>query len=205
MFCSRTLPLAAAPAAATLAFSLAVITLSGCVPSLNRDDPPASMASPSTMPLVSERQRLVLRPEPSAPVRYGRYTLANTAPRVEQLDLLSQVIDLRMPETLNPTVQEAMTYALRRSGYRLCPGTGSGAEDVQRLYAHPLPASQYHLGPITLHNAMRVLAGAAWRVEVDEKARQICFVARDRVSAHGSGGVASGTLTSPAALPPGGE
>lgn len=210
MFFSPTRPLATA---VTLALPLTVIALSGCA-SLTTSSAQTEVVRP-TVSKVSRSPQVqvqVLRPERSPARREGRYTLASTLPRGEQLDLLSQVIDLRLPETMNPTVQEAMRYVLRHSGYRLCPATGTGAGDVQVLYAHPLPAAHYRLGPITVRNALLALAGPAWRVEVDDKARSICFVARDGGSdrlpttvVDGSVEGTTGAVSSPTALPLGGE
>jgi type IV pili sensor histidine kinase/response regulator len=104
-------------------------------------------------------------------VRYDRYTVMSTSPKPDQIDLLAQIIDIRIPESLTPSVQDAMTHALRRSGYQLCPAT----DEVQQLYAHALPASHYQLGPMALRDALQVLAGPPWELEIDELARSICF------------------------------
>ncbi|EOM7448272.1 pilus assembly protein PilL, partial [Escherichia coli] len=53
-------------------------------------------------------------------VRYDRYLLVNTHPDAVQRDPLSQVIDIRIPASLKPTVADAMRYALKQSGYTLC-------------------------------------------------------------------------------------
>lgn len=108
-----------------------------------------------------------LQPE----IRYGRYTLVSTAPTPEQRNLLAQIIDVSIPSNLNPSVQDALQYVLQRSGYSLCPVTPS----VKILFTHPLPAAHYRLGPITLHDALQVLAGPAWQLTVDEVSRSICF------------------------------
>ncbi|WP_273822921.1 PilL N-terminal domain-containing protein [Pseudomonas asplenii] len=166
---SPTRPLAAL---VTLAVPLAAIALTGCV---SPEPPPASTglsdSAGALLPVVSRDRPL--HPELSPPLRMARYTLVNTAPRADQLDLLRQVIDIRIPDHLNPSVQDAMIHVLRRSGYRLCPAP----EGVQVLYAHPLPAAHYRLGPITVSNALLALAGPAWQVEIDERARRICFSA----------------------------
>lgn len=107
-------------------------------------------------------------------IRYDRYTIISTNPKPDQLQLLDQIIDLRILDTLSPSVHQAMTYALRHSGYRLCSSTGS----VGVLFAHPLPASQYRLGPISVRDAMQMLAGPAWEMQVDELERRICFSVR---------------------------
>jgi len=208
MFFSPTRPLATA---ITLALPLTVIALSGCA-SLTTSSAQTAVIRPSVSKISHRSQVQWLQPERSPVQREGRYTLASTLPRAEQLDLLSQVIDIHLPEVLNPTVQEAMRYVLRHSGYRLCPADGARTGDVQVLFSHPLPAAHYRLGPITVRNALLALAGPAWQVEVDERARSICFVARDKGSeqlpttvAVGAAASTAGAISSPAARPLGGE
>ncbi|CAI8946412.1 Type IV pili sensor histidine kinase and response regulator [Pseudomonas brassicacearum] len=104
-------------------------------------------------------------------LRYGRYTLVSTEPTTEQRDLLAQIIDVSIPSNLNPSGQEAMHYVLQRSGYSLCPA----AEPVKILFTRPLPAAHYRLGPISLRNALQVLAGPAWQLTIDEVSRSVCF------------------------------
>ncbi|WP_405121271.1 PilL N-terminal domain-containing protein [Pseudomonas petroselini] len=104
-------------------------------------------------------------------LRYGRYTLVSTEPTAEQRDLLAQIIDVSIPSNLNPSVQEAMHYVLQRSGYSLCPA----AEPVKIMFTRPLPAAHYRLGPISLRNALQVLAGPAWQLTTDEVSRSVCF------------------------------
>ncbi|WP_460155034.1 PFGI-1 class ICE element type IV pilus protein PilL2 [Pseudomonas sp. S1_F04] len=104
-------------------------------------------------------------------LRYGRYTLFSTEPTTEQRDLLAQIIEVSIPSHLNPSVQEAMHYVLQRSGYSLCPA----AEPVKILFTRPLPAAHYRLGPISLRNALQVLAGPAWQLTTDEVSRSVCF------------------------------
>ncbi|MFK4135368.1 hypothetical protein [Pseudomonas luteola] len=87
---------------------------------------------------------------------------------------MSQIVDVTIPDTLSPNVRDAMNYVLKRSGYGLCAGTGN----INILYTRPLPASQYHLGPMTLRNTLQILAGPAWQVQVDEVTRGVCFVQR---------------------------
>ncbi|WP_080635371.1 PilL N-terminal domain-containing protein [Pseudomonas asplenii] len=170
----------------TIALPLTAVTLGGCIAS-GPDAPvspsPPAQAARSAPALSSHDPVRRLQPGLSPALRVGRYTLANTSPRADQLDLLNQVIDIRIPDQVNPTVHDAMNYVLRRSGYQLCAGIGSGTDGVQGLYAHPLPAAHYRLGPISIRNALLALAGPAWQMEVDERARRVCFAAHsdDRV------------------------
>lgn len=113
--------------------------------------------------------------QPAQTIRYGRYTILSARPKADQVQLMEQIIDIRIPDTLAPTVHQAMVYALRHSGYQLCPGAG----DVALLFSHPLPASHYKLGPITVRDALQTLAGPAWELRVDDLARSVCFGIRN--------------------------
>ena len=106
-----------------------------------------------------------------AELRYGRYTLVSTEPSTEQRDLLAQIIDVSIPSSLSPSVQEALQYVLQRSGYSLCPVTAA----VKVLFTRPLPAAHYRLGPIPLRSALQVLASPAWQLTTDEVSRSVCF------------------------------
>lgn len=117
----------------------------------------------------------VIVPEPAFEavpvVRYGRYTLVELVPESEQRDLLLQIVDVSIPDTLHATVGDALTYVLLRSGYRACSGGGASA-----FRSMPLPAAHYRLGPLVLRDALLTLAGSAWDLQVDDGARQVCFV-----------------------------
>lgn len=106
-----------------------------------------------------------------AELRYGRYTMASTEPTTEQRDLLAQIIDVSIPSSLSPSVQDALQYVLQRSGYSLCPDAAA----VKVLFTRPLPAAHYRLGPISLRRALQVLAGPAWQLTNDEVSRSVCF------------------------------
>ncbi|MGE6688961.1 PilL N-terminal domain-containing protein [Stutzerimonas stutzeri] len=103
-------------------------------------------------------------------VRYGRYTLVELAPTAAQQDLLLQVIDVSVPDTLNASVADALRHVLQRSGYQLCNG-----RETDTLGNLPLPAAHYHLGPLQLRDALLTLAGSARALHIDHSARRICF------------------------------
>jgi type IV pili sensor histidine kinase/response regulator len=108
-------------------------------------------------------------------VRYGRYTLVSSAPTADQRDLMAQIVDISIPANMTPNVRQAMVYVLERSGYSLC---SANTGPVSVLYTRPLAAALYKIGPMTLRNALQVLAGPAWQVEVDEVSREVCYVLR---------------------------
>lgn len=139
----------------------------------------ATTAVPPTDPAVEEAQAAPQTPELIPVVRYGRYTLVELSPTAAQRDLLLQIIDVAIPADARATVGDGLRHALRRSGYQLC----ENAHAVIELYLLPLPAAHLHLGPMTLHDALLTLAGPAWDVQVDDRARQICFVPAGEPSA----------------------
>ncbi len=118
----------------------------------------------------AQHSRGVAEESHPAELRYGRYTLVSTEPTTEQRDLLAQIIDVSIPSSLNPSVQDALQYVLLRSGYALCPVTAT----VKVLFTRPLPAAHYRLGPIPLRRALQVLAGPAWQLTTDEVSRSVC-------------------------------
>ena len=71
----------------------------------------------------------------------------------------------------------------RRAGVNSLGVGGTNAHAVIELYSLPLPAAHLYLGPMTLRDALLTLAGPAWDVQVDDRARQICFVPAGEPSA----------------------
>lgn len=133
-------------------------------------------------------------------VRSGRYTLTSTLPSIAQEDLMSQIIEVTIPGTLKPTVGDALKHALSRSGYTL---TASNSI-TNVLYSRPLPAAHYKLGPMKLRDTLQVLAGPAWKVQVDEVTRQVQFTLRPgyQVPTRPSTQIAKATASDAAPLPP---
>lgn len=121
--------------------------------------------SPTSMPVPTDEDAREF-------LRQGRYTLVELRPDAGQRNLLRQIIDLRIPASHATTVGDAMRYVLRRSGYQLCEGDPV----LATLWGLPLPAAHLRLGPLPLSQALQLLAGDAWRLSIDERARQVCFI-----------------------------
>ncbi|MGK8436756.1 PilL N-terminal domain-containing protein [Ectopseudomonas hydrolytica] len=122
--------------------------------------PPTPVAVEATAPA----------PEYIPVTRYGRYTLVELAPTAAQQDLLLQVVDVSIPDTLHASVRDALRHVLQRSGYQLCSGAETAA-----LNSLPLPAAHYHLGPLQLRDALLTIAGPGRTLHVDHAARRVCF------------------------------
>lgn len=161
----------------TLTVVLPLLLLAGCSSSTQKlQQRDAAVPTPS---VVVTRNVQTVAPDEYARmpevVRYDRYLLVSTDPMAAQRDPLSQIIDIRIPSSLHPTVADALRYALKQSGYSLCAtGTANGV-----LYRQPLPAVQYQLGPMRLRSALQVMAGPAWQLEVDDVQRVVCHSLRD--------------------------
>ncbi|WP_435966887.1 hypothetical protein ACR47M_12510 [Stutzerimonas stutzeri] len=132
----------------------------------------ALAAGCTTPPAPSPVPDEVATPSQDVPfTRYGRYNLVELTPTVAQQDLLLQVVDVSIPDTLNANVADALRHVLQRSGYQLCNG-----RETDTLGSLPLPAAHYHLGPLQLRNALLALAGPARTLHVDHSARRVCFI-----------------------------
>ncbi|VXD06577.1 conserved exported hypothetical protein [Enterobacterales bacterium 8AC] len=155
---------------------LASSVLTGCVQS--QKNLPRDPVSPLVGVNLSSNVQSA-RPDvfaaPQEVVRYDRYLLVSTSPSQAQRAPLEQVIDIRIPASLSPTVADAMRYALRQSGFSLCSITSAN----RVLYNQALPAVHYQLGPIRLSEALQILAGPAWQLEVDAVQRVVCHSLRD--------------------------
>jgi type IV pili sensor histidine kinase/response regulator len=98
-------------------------------------------------------------------VQTGRYTAVATGPTEAQRDPLKAVITVELAADVT-TIGEAVKRVLADTGYALTAGVSDETE-VFGLLGRPLPAVQRTLGPITVLDALKTLAGPASRVFVD--------------------------------------
>ena len=103
----------------------------------------------------------------------GRYSVIAAVPTEAQADLLATTLTIRFPVRIQ-TLGEAVRYLLQRSGYRLAKIESIGPDTVN-LFALPLPAVHRSLGPMTLRDALRTLAGPAFNLVQDPVHRLITF------------------------------
>ncbi|EPT9149128.1 TPA: hypothetical protein ACNV0S_002023 [Proteus mirabilis] len=108
-------------------------------------------------------------------MRYDRYLLINISPTLAQSDPIEQIIDVHIPTSQQSPVSDAMRYILQPSGYSLCKTTSSN----QVLYNQKLPVVHHQLGPMRLKQALQILAGVAWQLEIDVVQRIVCHSLRE--------------------------
>lgn len=154
---------------------IGVIVIGGCAPKQKLQQPALSLSSTLNSNVQSAADDVYQRENAPQVVRYDRYLLVSTDPSAAQRAPLEQIIDIRIPASLTPTVADAMRYALKQSGYSLCAVTSSNAV----LYNQSLPAVHYQLGPMRLNTALQVMAGSAWQLEADDVQRIVCHSLRD--------------------------
>lgn len=111
-------------------------------------------------------------------MQVARYSTVDPRPSDSQKSLLNTLIHTRFHQKIT-TVGEALDFLLMRSGYRL-QETSTDKPEIAILYSYPLPEVQRELGPIRLRDALRVLAGQAYQVNIDPLNRLISFEIKPR-------------------------
>ena len=112
-------------------------------------------------------------PEPAQTAQTGRYSYVAVGAQATQVDPLLAIIDVRLPSGIT-TVEEAVNYLLRRSGFNLLP-PDPGDPAVCYLLSQPLPEVHRRLGPISLREALLTLGGKAFLVNVDYVYRKVGY------------------------------
>ncbi|MBE0469815.1 MAG: OmpA family protein [Methyloprofundus sp.] len=112
--------------------------------------------------------------------RIGRYTSIEPGPTPVQLNLLSSEVKMTFPRQIE-TIEQALDLLLRESGYRL-----SGHQDpyIDYLLKQELPMVHRDIGPISLLEAVEVMAGNQWHVSTNPVTRTISFTLRDAYRAY---------------------
>jgi len=106
-------------------------------------------------------------------IQTGRYTTINPIASDQQIKILTVVVTVVFNKNVT-TVGDAVSHLLLRSGYRQA-SLSSSDPMIPTLLNSPLPAIHRQLGPITIENALRVLAGEAWDLVVDPVNRMVSF------------------------------
>jgi conjugative transfer region protein (TIGR03748 family) len=103
----------------------------------------------------------------------GRYLTTSNKPKSSQVDLLSQMVQVRFPQSVQ-TVGDALTYLLKFSGYSLVDYS-SMVSSFRNTLLMPLPLVDRNIGPVSLRSALSVLAGTAFNLAEDPVSRTVNF------------------------------
>ncbi len=103
-------------------------------------------------------------------VHTDRYTLHAVAPRADQAAPMNAIINVSMGKDVL-TVGDAVREILKGSGYRW----SSKRDNDKLLDTLPLPAIVREMGPITLSDALKTVAGESWELRTDHLNRIVWF------------------------------
>ncbi|MDH2436652.1 hypothetical protein QCD60_29495 [Pokkaliibacter sp. MBI-7] len=156
--------------------AIALAVLAGCAQQQPKPTPEPVSVSPYLInPDVYAGQVPGVAPSASpSTVTYGRYTQVSVGPNAAQIDLMAQIVDIQIPTSMSPTLGDAVRYVLAKSGYSLA----APSSVTDPLYTAELPAPLYRIESMTLRDALQVLGGPAWQVQVDELHRMVQYVPR---------------------------
>ena len=100
--------------------------------------------------------------------KFGRYTLVKVGPNTSEIQPLSAIKKLMFPSYIQ-NVYNAMQHILKETGYTL-----NLEEESKALFnSLNLPSVHRELGPISIIDALRTLAGPVWKINVDAKLRKV--------------------------------
>ncbi len=139
---------------------------------------------------------------PSGEVHVGRYstlapvsvssppavTQASSAPvhaKAADQALLDRVVRTRLSPSVD-NLGSAIRALLQGSGYRLAQGAVADPR-LPALLTLPLPEAHQDLGQLSIREALKTLAGPAWRLVVDPVNRLVSFEIKDRYLAKRTG------------------
>ncbi|MGM8229172.1 OmpA family protein, partial [Cellvibrio sp. ARAG 10.3] len=108
-------------------------------------------------------------------IKTDRYTLTRMAPRADQVDPLSAIINISFSPSVT-TIGDALEELLDGTGYRLVHIKGEYGEPVDKiLMAQSLPRTLMQMGPVSLRDALKALGGSAWSLQHNELGREVWF------------------------------
>ena len=106
-------------------------------------------------------------------IQTGRYSAVEPEPTTGQESPLLTITAIKYPRQVN-TVGQAITYTLKRSGYRLAPQHAHDP-NMKVLIKLPLPEVHRQLGPMTVKQVLNTLSGSAFMLVTDPVHRYISF------------------------------
>ena len=106
-------------------------------------------------------------------IQTGRYSTVQAKPTQPQRQLLQVMISVTIPYEIT-TIGQTIYYLLKRSGYQLVQPQADQPELTAFFYKR-LPEVHRHLGPMTLEDALTILAAPAFTLHEDPVQRIISY------------------------------
>lgn len=105
--------------------------------------------------------------------QFGRYMTMSNQLTSSQVDLLSQTVQIRFPQSV-VTVGDAMNYMLKFSGYALISMNKMNPA-LETTLSKPLPVVDREIGPVRLKDGLTTLAGPSFYLLHDPVNRIVDF------------------------------
>ena len=86
-----------------------------------------------------------------------RYATVDNKPKAAQINPLLTVVQVHFPRDVE-TVGDAVHYWISYSGYKLIRAENASAE-LKEVLKQKLPQADRNLGPLTIHDGLKVLVG----------------------------------------------
>jgi conjugative transfer region protein (TIGR03748 family) len=140
------------------------------------------------------------QPNHAAPLvkQLARYTTSLLTPDAAQRNPLASTVQITLPRESVATVGDAVKYVLLRTGYRLADGQPA---EVTELLALSLPEVHRQLGPYTVNEALAILLGPAFTLDVDAGRRVVAYRSAAVSAATGASGPPNGNPKATASKP----
>ncbi len=106
-------------------------------------------------------------------IQTDRYSAVEPEPTVGQEAPLQTIVTVKFPRQVR-NVGQAISYTLKRSGYRLAPQWASDP-NMSVLMQLPLPEVHRVLGPMTVKQALTTLSGSVFMLVTDPVHRYVSF------------------------------
>lgn len=103
----------------------------------------------------------------------GRYVSIENKPTQAQTDLLSQLIEVQFPQTVQ-TIGDAINYLLRYSGYSIVDDSHQ-SPSLKSTLKKLLPLVDRNFGPMSLRDGLSTLVGPAFVLIQDSLNREVNF------------------------------
>ena len=106
-------------------------------------------------------------------LRIHRYLVVEPGVADAQFFPLAHIVTVEFPHDIN-TIDQAIGQLLTGTGYTVA-NAGVADPKVRELLQAPLPDIQRNLGPLTVVDALRALAGPGFELIIDPIHRKISF------------------------------
>ncbi|MFT6834461.1 MAG: conjugative transfer region protein (TIGR03748 family) [Francisellaceae bacterium] len=107
-------------------------------------------------------------------IQTSRYTMSEAGLNTYQKNLLQQTVTMTFPQHKVTTIDQAVKYLLRFSGYNLVPQSSQSAA-LKAILAQQLPESLRTLRNVTIEQGLSGLVGKPFQVLDDPIHRLISF------------------------------